>query len=502
VSGFLISTPFRTVKGWSWLDASIGMYLALPLIVFLAAWLRPLYSIPTLIALVYFASNLFSRRRFMQERIPAGICFGLALLALGWVALGGTGHWFYANVDWVFRDALLRDLVVTPWPPQYIGGDGESLIMRAPIAYFLPAALVGHFAGLAAAHVVLYVWTALGFFLVLTSVCQLFEVKGQKLIAVALVLGFGGLDLLGYLAINRQLPVVGEHIEWWAGFAQFSSNSTLLYWVPNHALPAWLGTVLVLRHWRGSELARLAPLLGACIPLWSPLAALGLVPIILMGINWSQDAKVLFAPKRFVPAAILALLCICYLTMGSGTIPGEWIFENPQNVAALFNLYVLLCFLEFGILALLILRLRAGSGLVLMAMALLLVMPAYKFGYGNDLVMRASIPALLVLALSTVRPLTEPGHLGWRIILAVVLGIGAVGAMQEPARAVVSPRWPAMDISLTDASREYSGIAAPVTYVSKLDSRVLRALLREPVLVRSSLTAGGRYPPGEDENGR
>lgn len=39
----------------------------------------------------------------------------LIAISLAWTALAGIGHFFFANLDWTIRDAVLRDLVEPPW---------------------------------------------------------------------------------------------------------------------------------------------------------------------------------------------------------------------------------------------------------------------------------------------------------------------------------------------------------------------------------------------------
>jgi hypothetical protein len=54
----------------------------------------------------------------------------------------------YANPDWYIRDAVLGDLVNFEWPLHYLSAEGEPLILRSAIGYFLPPALFGKIFGL------------------------------------------------------------------------------------------------------------------------------------------------------------------------------------------------------------------------------------------------------------------------------------------------------------------------------------------------------------------
>ena len=63
---------------------------------------------------------------------------------------------------------MLRDLVLLPWPVGYVAAlHGEDALLRAPLGFFLPAALLGRLAGFGAAQLALWAWTGMGLGLVL-----------------------------------------------------------------------------------------------------------------------------------------------------------------------------------------------------------------------------------------------------------------------------------------------------------------------------------------------
>lgn len=469
------------------LDALVCAYIALPLLVFCAWFKWPVAAGLALLAAYGFVQSLpgVQWRRFEVGR---GALAVIVVVSLAWTALAGIGHFFYANLDWVTRDAVLRDLVETPWPPRYDTDGTMSMILRAPVGFYLPVAAVGSLAGLRCADVLLYLWSAFGFGLVLCAMSTLFTTRRERVLGGALMLGFGGLDLVGYFAQSHALPHVGEHIEWWAAFAQYSSNSTLMFWVPNHALPAWLGLMLVLRHWRSRELARMTFMLAASIPLWSPLSAFGLVPFFLVGLNWRRDLGALLAIRSGLPFIALAALVARYMTMDTQAIARGWAIDLFRDAWAFWGRYGLFCLLEFGVLALVLARLRAFDLKVGVAVALLLALPFYHFGPGNDLVMRSSIPALAVLALAAVRPLAAASDRPVaRGVLALVLVVGALGSAQEVERALLAPRWALTGKTLAQVAVDQSPIHVallPPNYVGRLSQPGLIALMREPSPVK------------------
>ncbi len=471
------------------LDGLICAFLVLPVLLF-CAWFKWPVAVGFAALLVFSAREALAGcwRGGFEVRGKAVALIGI--VALGWTALAGIGHFVYANEDWVVRDAVLRDLTATSWPPQYETFGDYLLILRAPVGFYLPAAAAGSVLGLHAADLLLYLWTALGFALFLCATTTLFPTGRQRLVACGLMIAFGGLDLIGYTALNGALPYLGQHIERWAPSVQYSSNSTLMFWVPNHALPAWLGLVLVRRHWRRPELARITPLLAAAIPLWSPLAAVGLAPFFVAAIDWRRDIRLLFTIRSSLPFLAIAFVIARYITMDTHMLAHGWSIDQFPTPTSFWLHYAAFCLLEFGLLALVLIRMGAFSLPLAVALVILILLPFYHFGPGNDLAMRSSIPALAVLAFAAVRPLADGGRSGWRYALMAILGVGALGAAQEPMRAILEPRWPLTgktlgEISLMNPSNPSSYInMLPTNYVGNLNQPGLLMLLRDPGMVR------------------
>jgi hypothetical protein len=481
----------KTESGLSLVDGLICSYLVLALLMF-CAWFKWPVAIALGLLTCYGFLNALAGVQLRRIELGRRAIALIVVVALAWTALAGLGHFFYANLDWITRDAVLRDLVSTPWPPMYDAGAAAGsvappvpMILRAPVGYYLPVAALGSVLGLRCADLLLYLWTVIGFALVLWAAASLFETRRERVLCVLLMLLFGGLDLLGFPMIKGRMPALGQHIEWWAEFAQYSSNSTLMFWVPNHALPAWLGLLLALRHWRTVELARMSLMLAAAIALWSPLSAAGLVPFYLAGLNWRRDFRVVLSMRAGLPFLALAGLVGRYITMDTEAIASGWSINLFPTTAMFWVYYGSFCLLEFGLLTLLLLRLRAFDLRMGLAVAILALLPFYHFGPGNDLVMRCSIPALAILALACVRPLAASQRLFSRATLGALLIVGALGASQEPIRALLRPHWDLTGKSLAQVSAEQSHgrPVLPPNYVGRLVQPGLQALLRTPALV-------------------
>jgi hypothetical protein len=173
-----------------------------------------------------------------------------------------------------------------------------------------------------------------------------------------------------------------------------------------------------------------------------------------------------------------------YLTLDADRIPKGWtVGGRGTGVAAIamdLARQVEFFLLEAGLIGFAILAIRRSSEAVL-ALVILALLPFVSFGGANDLVMRASIPSLTVLAIGAALALTTGASdvAAWRkkALLASLLAVGAVTPVQEFARAAVLPSWPInLQATLIDA---WCGQYAP-HYVAALRRQAIVRILRPP----------------------
>lgn len=390
--------------------------------------------------------------------------------------LGGAGRLVYANTDWQVRNAVLRDLVEYPWPFVYSVDGGK--LLRLPLGLYLAPAGVGQSLGQRAAEVAMLFQNSIALTALLALGRGLFASHRARVIALAVVIGFSGMDAIGALMTGR--PLVG-HIERWPGGLQFSSHLTQAFWAPQHGLAGWLGALLYLL-WLDKR-APAAAVLGAVplLALLSPFALLGVLPF-AAHVGWSLlRARGIGVPEIALPgaAALLALPSLLYLTAAGETVGGAvalprvadyFVFELVEVGLLLYALWLARHAARF-----------AGAPFALVAAAVLLA-PLGRMGTSVDFVMRASIPALTVLAVMLAdllaTPRSDPAGRRARVYAGTALLIGLVTPADEVLRALVNPRAPAMLCS-------YLGVVpgGAATYVARL-SRVPAAVRpRNPTLV-------------------
>jgi hypothetical protein len=455
------------------LSFGITLYLALPGLLFLVgwatAWAAAAAGLAGLVALLRMPG------RGAAWPLGRGATLLCLLAGLAWAAATGTHHLVYSTADWQVRDAVLRDLASLPWPVGYADATGRGWLLRAPIGFFLPAGLGGRWLGLPAAQALLWAWCGLGLGLVLALLASLARVvdaaRPRRAFAVlALVFAlFHGLDLLPNLWLDGRdgagvLAAWGRGGEWWDRFFQYSGHVTALLWAPNHALPAWLAALLVLRHHRDPGFPRMAALPLAAAAFWSPIGAAGAAALALAALvpggGWR---RALASPGNW--AAVLFALPLClYLTAGSGAVPhGPLLALHPPLEALGRGLL----FLAVEVLpwAVPVLLLGQGGGLVRVAIGLLCLLPFYVFGPGNEMASRGGMAPLAVLAVAAGAALLVP----WRraggvgpgvgqgagLMLRLVAVLALAGAAMEASLLVTRPPWPSSrDCAVPQAAQQ------------------------------------------------
>jgi hypothetical protein len=186
--------------------------------------------------------------------------------------------------------------------------------------------------------------------------------------------------------------------------------------------------------------------------LWSPLTAIGVAPLLAIAIlrelchrPGAAVLTALFDARAFMAATICTVLVYPYLILGSGTLASGASASVPWVGEDFAVRYVEFVLLEFAFIAALLLRRFPRDPLLFGAFAVLLLLPFYRFGPANDLAMRASIPALTLLAIRLGQWLSQPreslSDLQWRCVAVVLLAIGAVTPSMEVARIFIEPRW-------------------------------------------------------------
>lgn len=437
--------PLRTA---TFLSAIAIAYLVIPYLLFLWGWIETplallfgaLILLGAWLTVREYHGNFGSEAAATSYR-PSTMTTLLTVMgvSVGLIMLSGIGGIGFQHYDWDKHNAVLSDLVHQVWPVGYTYYGGPVALVYY-IAYYLPAAWIGKIWGWPAANFGLAIWSAVG--LSLTLFFYLWLVRARRVwLALLVFLFFSGLDVLGSLVTHSSLntlwperlfPAVWSywtnHDAWSAW--QYSSNLKLLFAVPNQAIAGWLLTSLLLLPLLAEKRSHSALFLWGLSALWSPFITIGLAPVLLVGM-WpegqgnSPDWKRIFSIQNLIGLLCLGIVSLFYATkltpveplLDEGFRAGFYLalIDGWQQRFNYLLLLLLFYLLEFGLFGWLIwragvLRRKIDRRLFWATTAWLLLLPLWVFGAVNDLVMRASIPALWVYTIFLAQSVSQHGR--------------------------------------------------------------------------------------------
>lgn len=390
---------------WIFLSAA---YLALPLFAFAWGWLAPPAALAFSVALVALLVPIAVRARggvaaLAHEvgRAPraAAALGGVVALAVACSGIGGFG---FANLDHEKHAAILGDLVREPWPVFY-AESGRPLVFY--VGWYLGPALIGKGLGWTAANLALFAWSALGLALAAGWIAKLGGGLHGGAWRTALFFAISGWDVVGRLLAGASIGP-GVHLEHWNGVLSYQSATTQLLWVPHQAIAAWILTGWLVDRGLARDAGRMLPAVVALGGLWTPWACLGLLPL---GV-WAalRERRMGDLPSwTWVPALAVAGVIAAYYLARPPDPSAGWTFAaiaERRGWVVAARIYAWIHLLEVVPLALLagfavLSEPRRYAALAAVAVATLAFLPLHRAGVYNDFAMRASIPALFVLAM-------------------------------------------------------------------------------------------------------
>lgn len=439
------------------------LYIAVPMMIFLAGWAKWWIAVIGICVILFGMYKML--RNVPEQEYPAlgshiGIWIAVLLIITVWVYMSGVGRLSYQNGDHLWRNRIFRLLVNQDWPVvKRITIDGVEYTrgMVYYIGFWLPAAVIGKLFGLTAGYCFQAIWAVAGIFLFYYFLCvYLKKVAVWPVVVFAL---FSGLDMIGNCVMNGgPFKLFGmEHLELWAGYMQYSSNTTLLFWVFNQAVPIWLILMMVLIQKKNRNMV----LIISFALLTSTLPFIGLIPFFLyQGIKNYSGGKGSFSQKfgsfcrdtftieNVICGGFVGIFSFLYLRENGS---GQHIAINPIPSFRPF-LMRFLVFLTMEVFVYLIAtyRYQKKRFLYWMLIPLFVFIPLVQIGFSMDFCMRASIPALTVLCILVIDTMFRSReNKDWVTLTAliVVFALGSLTSLQEINRSIF---YTVQDIGMND----------------------------------------------------
>jgi len=429
------------------------------------------------------------------------LSFGMAFLLC---VLGGEGHFFYANPDWLYRDAVLLDLAHQSWPVTY-NFQHHDWLLRAPLGMYMLPAFAEKISGLSIAVMGLLVQNVILFSLIFYFLVPKDWSLRNSSIVIFVFCIYGGWHIFGFIIryFNTQALMYPStfweviltpqvHVDWWAApNFQYPPAITQIFWVPNHTIPAWAFVCLYLRMLRAEASAALVL---ACVPafaFWSPLASIGMVPFAAYAVFKTLAAKRLMADMPIVLCgAIASLPVFIYEGLASSAVYHDFLVKMP------FFWAYYTCFIMVAVVPVVVLILwnRGDQKTIYdttlaIAVAVLLCLPFYKVGLANDFVMRAASPALAILAAILGIQLCIKGRHVWKSAAVISLIIGSVVGMLEIHRVVITERTAVTDCNLIQIWQMTDPVYLPAHYIIPMNSVPSWLVAADPASIPTNETA-------------
>jgi len=419
------------------------IYIFLPIIIFVAGWLKWYYSIPVcaliLFSLIKAISEETLQADFLFQKSNWSKLIGALFIISFWVFISGIGGLCYQNSDHEIRNTLYRALVEYDWP--VISLDGSRGLIYY-IGFWLPSALFGKIFGYKSGLGFQDVWAVLGIFIVYSLIC----LKRNKVDfwSLAILILFSGLDYLGVWLLQKDGIdlLTATHIEWWAFDFQYSSNTTQLFWVFNQAIPAWVVTSLLYVN----ENKRNMLFILSGILFTSTFPFVGLLPFVIYWLL--KDFKLnknffkqIFTIQNCVGVFVIGIVSLLYLigNVSAGKVSSDSVSNILIDPSVVLLKYLLFCLFEFGIYLFVIAKYEKKNILFWICCAVLLICPWIKVGGAHDFCMRASIPALFILMFLVIKAIDcamEKKDKFFLICITCVLLIGAITPFNEIHRSI------------------------------------------------------------------
>lgn len=266
-----------------------GIYLYIPLAIFLIGWTYWWIGMPLALAGAAVCLKLYHSMEDGNCRVRFGsvtsecIIFGVLLL---WTLHAGIGEFCWQNRgDHLTRNASFYTLVDMSWPA--IKG---SEMFSYYFGFWLPSAVMAKLSGsMLIGRLTLVIWATAGLWL---AVRLIFDMIGSVKLRILLVfVFFSGIDVIPfylyghtidkYIANDFFTPQFGGYspLAWW------TDHTAQPYWVYNQVIPAWLGTMLVV----GRTPGRTTPLILSLMLISCPFSSIGLLPVAIY--RWISSAR-------------------------------------------------------------------------------------------------------------------------------------------------------------------------------------------------------------------
>ena len=306
------------------------VWLALPLLIFLAFWVIPWISVPAITAIILILAKIFREKSDSQLYKSRGFAASLRFdRNIWWIILVillvsiycGIGGLYAQNYTDAFgRNAIFYDLVKLPWPTEYSPIDGNARTLVYYFGFWLPAAGVAKICGQSIfvgdmaqlAYAVWGIWLITAF---LFSYCR----GRRRWLALLLLFFFAGWEIVeNHFMLHHNL---GNYpfIEFFlcaadtANYFALNTMHPILTMIYNQGIAAFLGITLIYYQRRCFHTLIFT---FSLLMIFAPIPAFGILPICIV---WGLMH---FRKSLSFPNILGVLICVLIASFYMGSPVG------------------------------------------------------------------------------------------------------------------------------------------------------------------------------------
>ena len=452
------------------------VYLILPFLIFAGGYLKIGYAIPVVLIVGFSMIKAIREESICdfpiihkKDLLKIGL---VGIVIFIWVILSGIGDVFYQNNDHQCRDAIFNVMVKLRWPAEHGIIVVRGAAMRALVYYngfWFPSALVGKLLSLEAGYVFQIIWAWAGLMLMYCLLCM--YRKKIEIWPLIIVIFFSGLDIIRQ-NIYMDSPLFSTtYLDFAIHNFNYLSHVAQLGGAYNTTVPCFLTTMLVINQPRRSNIV----LVWSTLILSATFPFVGIIPYVLYvifkkeeGKSFTDKIRETCSPQNIAGGGLIGIISFLYVISnaasayhGPNTYQAGWIppmllsasvqsfpLLLSQTIGALADVwnkvignrlgtYVIFIFFEVGIYFALLFKKYKKSAVFWITVGTLLVCPWIEIGVFCDFCLKASMPALLILALLIIDQLGEWGKRKiLNVALVVCLCIGSVTGIHQLADAI------------------------------------------------------------------
>lgn len=397
------------------------LYIYIPIMIFLWGWTRALWALSTSLIIIIGCRNMIieysgeEKEEEIKLHLPM-LLLSIALIVTLCICIG-FGGLYPQSGDWYKHNAVIRDLTFMDWPVYYDAYD-KSMLTYYVGQYIFPCFIGKLFHSFELSNILMTIWGIVGIFLVYV---HLIRVTGAKTIKKQIIVLIFMFFFCGALSLCQEvLSAVFENDMYSVGsyhwvlvkdvMLQYRSNLVMLRWVYPQVIVPWLITILFMEHYK--NIKYYVPLILPAILFgtfsFGTLALIAMTTALMLLLNRNITIKEIFHPFNILAGLSLGAISFFYF-LGN-------IMEEKPDYSSLslyiykgkdIFIYLIFCFFMFGIYASCTWKNNKKNIFWYLSVGILLILPWFRMGLYNDIVMSASIPALFMIMIFVLKMLFD-----------------------------------------------------------------------------------------------